>query len=83
MSESIQPNGTGIMSKGRDYIVTLNTWDEVESLGKTVPPETESIYYEEYRAESSGQAKGKFIFNGAFLCEFIDVKCRLRKNVNL
>ena len=30
------------------YIVTLNEWFEVESLGKSVHPETERIYYDEY-----------------------------------
>lgn len=82
--ECINPNGTGIMDERRDYILTLNEWCEVEALGRFVHPETESIYYEEHKAKSPGQAKNMFLAYGAFNdTKFIDIKCRLRKNVNL
>lgn len=72
-----------MMKEKRQYIVTLNDWYDVQSLGKTVHPETDNIYYETYMAKSSGEAKAMFLFNGAIGCAFTDIKCRLSKNVDL
>ena len=83
--ECINPNSAvGLLDNRRDYVLTTNEWFEVESLGRTVHFETESIYYEEYRATSPGQAKQMFFDYGAFDdIKFTDIKCRLRKNVSL
>lgn len=82
--ECTNPNGTGIMDDRRDYILTTNEWFEVESLGRTRHFEDESIYYEEHKAKTPGEAKMMFLAYEAFDdIKFIDIKCRLRKNVNL
>ena len=66
------------------YVCTFNDWYDIWSLGRTVHPETDGIWYEVIKAKTRGQAKQMFLRQyGESTQKYTDVKARLLKNSQL